>query len=35
MLTLSSHTSRPQPESRENPVHTINDAPHENDAHGE
>jgi hypothetical protein len=26
MLTLSSHTSTPQPEPRENPVHTLNDA---------
>jgi len=27
MLTLSSHTSTPQPEPRENPVHTADDAP--------
>jgi hypothetical protein len=27
MLTLSSHTSTPQPEPRENPVRTTNDAP--------
>jgi hypothetical protein len=27
MLTLSSHTSTPQPEPSENPVHTTNDAP--------
>jgi hypothetical protein len=27
MLTLSSHTSTPQPELRENPVHTTDDAP--------
>jgi hypothetical protein len=26
MLTVSSHTSDPQPEPRENPVHTVNDA---------
>ena len=26
MLTLSSHTSHPQPEPRENHVHTVNDA---------
>ena len=27
MLTVSSHTSAPQPEPRENPMHTVEDAP--------
>jgi hypothetical protein len=27
MPTLSSHTSTPQPEPRENPMHTVEDAP--------
>ena len=35
MLTLSSHTSAPQPEPRENPVHTINVASPPDDAHTE